>query len=121
MTPEEKEQNREDIIIISKTKIGKYTKDELKYLLEAKGVLVKGNLAALKSACEWNGLAIQEGKMRLSSDGRENQRDCCKSFGREVSLIYQLTRATPSRATLTNLVIKHDVQLHGLCGEETML
>ncbi len=52
MTPEEKEQNREDIIIISKTKIGKYTKDELKYLLEAKGVLVKGNLAALKSACE---------------------------------------------------------------------
>ncbi len=52
MTPEEKEQTREDIIILSETKICKYTKDELKCVLEAKGVLVKGNLANLKSACE---------------------------------------------------------------------
>ncbi len=65
MTPEERGQNWKDIIIPSKSKICKYMKDELKRLLEAKGVFVKGNLAALQSACEPNGIAIQEEKNKV--------------------------------------------------------
>jgi len=65
MTPEEKEQNRKDIIIHTKTKIRKYTKDELRGFLEAKGVFVKGNLSALHSTCQQNGIVIKEKKNKV--------------------------------------------------------
>jgi len=55
MTPEEKEQNQKDIIIHTKTKVQKYTKDELRGFLEAKGVFMKGNLSALQSTCQQKG------------------------------------------------------------------
>ena len=51
-------------------------------------MFVKGNLAALQSACERNGIAIQEGKNKVI-EGWEGQKECCKSFGREASLIQQ--------------------------------
>jgi hypothetical protein len=83
MTPEEKEQNQKDIIIHTKTKVWKYTKDELRGFLEAKGVFVKGNLSALQSTCQQNGIAIEEKKIKLLRGGRGKQRECCKSSGRE--------------------------------------
>jgi len=62
MTPEEKEQNQKDIIIHTKTKVWKYTKDELRGFLEAKGVFMKGNLSALQSTCQQKGDSNRKGK-----------------------------------------------------------
>ncbi len=86
MIPEEREQTQKDIVVTTKKKIQKYTKEELKQFLEVKGVSVKGNIAALQSACEQNGIPIQEEKNKvILRDGRENQREFYKSFGREFS------------------------------------
>jgi hypothetical protein len=67
MMLEVREQSWKDIVVTTKMKIRKYTKDQLKWFLEVKGVSVKGvsgkgNLAALQSACEQHWIPIQEGK-----------------------------------------------------------
>jgi len=45
---------------------------------------MKGNLSALQSTGQKNGIAIEEKKIKLLRGGRGKQRECCKSFGREV-------------------------------------
>ncbi len=71
-------------------------------------MFVKGNLAALQSASDIYGKAMQEEKNKVIKGWEGKLKGCYKSFGSEASKTEKnekkrLTRTTQSKTTLTSL------------------